>query len=89
MIKPMATRVCCKCKIEQPVKDFINESFKCRKCVAEERIERSTYIKQFDGVKPKKRKGYKLTELDKIAIKCSELGISYGEYQQRERQGRL
>lgn len=80
------TKVCCKCHIEKPIKDFMNGSAKCISCIGEERVSRASS----DGVKrPRKKKTYKLTELDKIAIKCTELGISYGEYQQRERQGRL
>lgn len=79
-------RVCAYCGNEFPAEDFILGGKKCKKCSAEDRANRRCYTKDN---KPKNNGKYKLTELDKIAIKCQELGISYGEYQQRERQGRL
>ena len=82
------TKICAKCKRELPISEFHKQSTKnyCKSCLAEPKVDnQSIETEKKRRNRTKKSNGYKLTELDKIAIECAKRGISYGQWQQEER----
>lgn len=73
--------ICDRCGEELPITEFKNDTKTCKRCLADDRISHRTQ----ERAKNHKRKGeYKLTPLDKAAIECSRLGISYGQWQTQQ-----